>query len=301
MSHRVFAALVWETLRHARATWLFWVLLGVTLAALMVVATVSLDSSGRVSLLGGLVPLNTDAALDGIAQLQSLQVGLALGVAGAGGTFVAVIGSASFVPEFLQPCSSSVLLVKPVPRWGLILGRIVGVLAFITALAGLFVVGTWMILGVRVGMWSPGYLCTWPLLMVQFLAVYAVSVLVGVLTRSSVASAFGSLLFWLVCGGSNYAHHATLAMPIVADRQAESAPALKWTTEAAYWALPKPVDILLMLDQTINHGRLIREIPEFEHSAARRGFLPALSVMSTLTFAFLMIALAVHQFQTTDY
>ena len=42
-------------------------------------------------------------------------------------------------------------------------------------MTGGFILGTWLALGVRTGVWSPGYLLAWPLVVTQFAwAFYAV-------------------------------------------------------------------------------------------------------------------------------
>ena len=56
---------------------------------------------------------------------------LAGGIAGTLRTALTLVWTAGFVPTFLEPGAASVLLAKPVERWQLLLGKYVGVLAFV--------------------------------------------------------------------------------------------------------------------------------------------------------------------------
>ena len=68
----------------------------------------------------------------------------------------------------------------------------------------LFVLLTWLALGARTGVWSVTYWWCIPLLLLQFAIFYSFSALLAVVTRSTVACAFGSVLFWLLAWGINY-------------------------------------------------------------------------------------------------
>src|SRR5262249_33632508 len=129
------------------------------------------------------------------------------GVADTLGILLALIFTASFVPAFLEPSSAAVLLAKPVPRWALLGGKFVGVLSFVAFQAVVFVGGTWLGLGIATGYWDSSYLFCIPLLLVHFAVFFSFSVFLAVTTRSTIASALGSIAFWLVCFGINIGRH----------------------------------------------------------------------------------------------
>ena len=120
------------------------------------------------------------------------------------GLLLALVWTAGFVPTFLEPSAASVLLAKPVARWQLLLGKYFGVLTFVGFQVVLFVVLTWLALGVRTHVWNMTYWWCIPLLLLQFAIFYSFSVLLAVITRSTVACVFGSVLFWLLAWGINY-------------------------------------------------------------------------------------------------
>jgi hypothetical protein len=70
-------------------------------------------------------------------------------VGGHGGNLAAALmWTASFLPNFLEPSSVTVMLVKPVTRWNLLAGKYLGIVAFVGLHFVGFVVGTWLALRV---------------------------------------------------------------------------------------------------------------------------------------------------------
>ena len=108
------------------------------------------------------------------------------------------------------------LLAKPVPRWGLLAGKYIGVLAFVLAQAVYFVGGTWLALALRTGVWDAAYLLSIPLLLLQFAVFFGFSLLLAVCFRSTVVCVFGSIAFWGICWAINFGRHAVMAAAAVA-------------------------------------------------------------------------------------
>ena len=140
--------------------------------------------------------------------MHFLELVLAAGVADTLGLLLTLVWTAGFLPGFLDPRAVAVLLAKPVPRWGLLLGKYVGVLAFVLVQATYFVGGTWLALALRTGIWDPRYLLSVPLLLLHFAIFFSVSLLLAVCTRSTVVCVFGSIAFWGICWAINYGRHA---------------------------------------------------------------------------------------------
>jgi ABC-type transport system involved in multi-copper enzyme maturation permease subunit len=236
--------------------------------------------------------------------VHMLQVVLATWVAGSAGLLLALVWTAGFLPEFLQPGNAAVLFAKPVPRWTLLVGKYLGVVAFVTFQVTVFFGGTWLALGLKTGVWLYPYLAGIPILVLHFAAIYSFSVLVGVCTRSTVACIFGGVLFWLVCWGINLGRHYTLAMPALAPGTPPLSPLTGFFVEASYWLLPKPADLVVLLEQTLQAGQHFAVPSSWEvYQVADRtgGFVPELSVFSSLAFAAVMLALSGRQLAATDY
>src|SRR5262249_12104731 len=152
------------------------------------------------------------------------------------GLLFVLVWTAALLPEFLEPASATVLLAKPVPRWGLLAGKFIGVVALVAFQAAVFVLATWAALGLRTGVWAVGYLVCVPLLTVNFAVFFSFSALLAVWTRSATACVFGSLLFWIACWAVNLSRHT-------------GSPS--WLLETAYWALPRPADLSQLLGRAV--------------------------------------------------
>jgi ABC-type transport system involved in multi-copper enzyme maturation permease subunit len=317
--------LVRDTFRQALATRLFWLMLAVSGLCIVFCLGVSieggelrrdphtgevLDSAGRtrnepgfqpgrMTLLFGAVPV--EFSNDRVTEIRFLEGVLALRVAGAAGLLLALLWTAGFLPEFLQPGAAAVLLAKPVPRWSLLVGKYLGVVAFVAFQAAVFFGGTWLALGLRTGVWLPHYLLGCPLLVLHFAALYSFSVLLAVCTRSTVACIFGSVLFWFLCYGANYGRHAAVAHPYLVPGSAPRPASFRVLVEAGYWALPKPADMDILLNQALQAQDLFATLPEFEKVREKGAFDPELSLLTSFLFAVAMLAVASRQLALTDY
>jgi ABC-type transport system involved in multi-copper enzyme maturation permease subunit len=322
----LFGWLIRETFRQALAARTFWLMLSVSLVCILFCLSVHIEGGqslhrpdelelvgpdnqpltdpnhdlGRLELAFGAVrlPLFRDAE----AQVHFLQTLLAFWVAGVVGTLVTVVWTAGFLPAFLEPSAASVLLAKPVPRWVLLTGKCLGVLTFVAFQEAVFFVGTWLALGVRTGVWPSAYLWCVPLLLLQLVVIYSFSALMAVCTRSTVASIFGAVLFWFCCYAMNYGRHAVVALPYLEATPTPFSARLQELTEVGYWLLPKPADLVILLDQALQAGDHFDVLPRAFRVVQEHGaFAPDLSVLASLLFSVGLLGVAAWQLRTTDY
>ncbi|HWB01278.1 MAG TPA: hypothetical protein VG713_22465, partial [Pirellulales bacterium] len=197
-----------DTFRQSLASGIFWVLLTVT--AVCVAVCISASVHGDVELFTpdempeflhrgdqdakdpeyakkegvkvidgeltlGFGAVNVPLARDAQSAVRGLELILAGGVADTLGLLLTLIWTAGFLPGFLDRRNVTVLLAKPAPRWWLLAGKYCGVLAFVLVHATLFVVGTWLALGVRTGVWNAAYLLTIPVLLLHFAIFFSFS------------------------------------------------------------------------------------------------------------------------------
>jgi len=238
----------------------------------------------------------TDAGRDRTDAVRFLHIALSSGVADTTGIFLLLIWTAGFLPTFLDPNQITVLLAKPVPRWSLLIGKFLGVLAFVGMQGTVFVVGTWLALGLKTGVYDPLYLLTIPLLIVHFGIFYSFSTMLAVWTRSTVVCVFGSLLFWLVCWGMNFGRHA-----IEVHALPGMTPVGRTMLEVSYWTLPKPGDMNLILFDALKATGYSGGVKEFDTLKNEKKFHPELSVLASLMFAAAMLGIAARELHTTDY
>lgn len=307
--------LAYDTFRQSLSGRLFWLMLGISAVVIVFCLGVSIQDGGplhppddfELDRPHGQLTLAFGAFRgplfrDGEAAVRFLQLVLGEWVAGSLGVLLALVFTAGFVPAFLDPRSSAVLLAKPVPRWSLLLGKFTGVLAFVAFQAAVFLVGTWLALGLRTGYWPAGYLWCLPVLLVHFAAVYSGSVLLGVCTRNTVASVFGAVVLWLLCWGMNYGRHLVVALPALDPTTAAAFPAtFHPLVEAGYWLLPKPADMGMLMHTAVLGPDQPYGVPQFEKVRQLGAFYPGLSLLSSLAFAAGMLFAAARQLATIDY
>lgn len=115
------------------------------------------------------------------------------------GVFIALLVTASIVPQMLDSGAIDLLLSKPVSRPLLFLSKFLGGCSFIFLNAAFLITGLWLIVGWRFDIWSEGLLWTIPVFVFVFAVYYSVSTLAAVVWRNAVVSIVVSILFWAVC------------------------------------------------------------------------------------------------------
>ncbi|OWK40823.1 ABC transporter permease [Fimbriiglobus ruber] len=212
------------------------------------------------------------------------------------GVLLALLWTAGFLPTFLEPQSATVLLAKPAPRWAILFGKYIGVVLFVGLQATVFVGCTWLALGVKTGVWYGGYWLAVPLLVVNFGIFYAVSAFLAVWTRSTVASAFGTLLFWILCWVVNYTHMRMAVQPLEG-----MTPLSQFFLDAAYWFLPKPLDMGGIFYDAMRAEGFVSKVEELRAVQEAGKFHPELSVLASSVFTVVTLGLAAYEFEMTEY
>jgi ABC-2 type transport system permease protein len=101
------------------------------------------------------------------------------------GMFLAVFASAGLIPSVLEPGRIELLLSKPLSRTHILLGRYAGNVLVVSCNIIYLVLGVWIILGVKTGIWSPTFLIAIATTTFIFAVLLAVVVLIGVLFESA--------------------------------------------------------------------------------------------------------------------
>ena len=225
-------------------------------------------------------------------------------VGGPIGILVALIFAAGFVPEALQPSNASILLSKPTPRWLVLLGKHLGVVCFIGLHTAIFFLGTWIALGLRTGVWHAEYLIGIPLMIFHFATVYSFSLLIAVLTRSTMACVVGSVLFWIVCYCVNYGRHFAVAFEFMNPGAPPLPSFTVFLAELGYWLLPKPLDLTILLEMSLNLGADMATLADkqpVETVLQKERFYPIGVILSSCIFPIFSLWASASQLAKTDY
>lgn len=318
-----------DTFRQSLATKLFWVMLTVT--AVCTLVCLSLDVHGDIApvteqdlplvlpkqeaekldpaklkadgvrVISGEVTLGFGAVTVPLGRnredaVRFVQVLLAGGIGDTAGVLLALLWTAGFLPTFLEPQSATVLLAKPTPRWAVLLGKYLGVVLFVGLQATLFVAATWLALGLKTGIWTGVYWLAVPLVVLNFGIFYAVSAFLAVWTRSTVACAFGVLLFWIFCWTMNYTHHRLVVHP--PEGLASTA---RTALEIGYWSFPKPLDMGAIFYDAMRAEQYQVKAEEVRKLQDAGLFQPELSVLASVVFTLGVLGFAAYEFRETDY
>jgi hypothetical protein len=161
----------------------------------------------------------------------------------------------------------------------------------------LFVLLTWFALGVRTGVWDITYWWCVPLLLIQFAIFFSFSVLLGVVTRSTVACVFGSVLFWLLAWGINYGFLMTAG-----SAESEHLPQFtRSLAEGAYWLTPKPIDSGLILFNALDAQHHFEKPGIFRLAEQVPSYSATLSILSSFLITAVLLALSAHELNAKDY
>ncbi len=142
------------------------------------------------------LPIEPDQMQPVVNQVVVMALGVLLG---AFGVFIALLVTASMIPHAFEAGSVDLLLSKPVTRSGVFLAKFFGGCAFIAINAAYFIVGLWLILGWRLGVWNERLLLAIPLYVFLFAIYYGVSSLAGLIWRNAIVSVVLAVVFWMVC------------------------------------------------------------------------------------------------------
>lgn len=111
---------------------------------------------------------------------------------------VSVVITAYFIPNMLRKGTIDLLLVKPIHRSVLLVYKYLGGLFFILLNTTVIVLGLWLALGLRSGIWAHHFLLTIFAITFFFAILYAVSTLFAVLTRSAIVAILMTCGVWFL-------------------------------------------------------------------------------------------------------
>ena len=312
-----FWTLVVDSFRESLDRKIFWVMAGFAVLVAGMMACIGMEAD-RVTILFGLWDFETDhynpLSVLGRSHIAGLVVYmLTFLLLGWIGTILMIIATAGMFPAMMRRGSIDVPLSKPLGRYRLFLYKYLASMVFVLLQATIFVGLTFLVMGIRWGVWLPGYLFSIPLLVLLFSYVYCISTLVAVRTGSGVAATLLSIAAWVL-----------YVCPAMALQTFEEYPSLK-KHERIYqmmrvvaWIPPKTGDITYFAASWAGAGTSLDIIPAswFEKGALNRGAQfdsaremeerelaqnPFVSIGSSLLFEAVVVLLGMWSFARKDY
>jgi ABC-type transport system involved in multi-copper enzyme maturation permease subunit len=241
------------------------------------------------------------------------------------GILIGIVITAFFIPNMLRKGTADLLLVKPMRRSTLLICKYVGGLSFIFLNTVLVVVGIWLVLGLRSGIWAPGFLVTIFVMTFFFAILYAVSTLFGVLTRSPIAAILLTCLVWVILYAVGWGYDLLQGVRRAAEKGPEAVAAAdnpdeikppgqegppgpvpvipQWlytTVDTLHFILPRTSDLNALTSRLIIKGVLLDDNPRLE-KLEKTPITWGESLTVSGVFIALMLGLSCVWFATRDY
>jgi ABC-type transport system involved in multi-copper enzyme maturation permease subunit len=312
-----FWAVVVDSFRESIDRKIFWVVVVLTLLMVLVMLSIGFEGDS-VSFLFGLWEVGSDSDNPLSEISPELLVGVVVwvflsAILGWIGIILMVIATAGVFPSMMDRGTIDVLLSKPISRARLFLYKYVSSMVFVLLQGSLFVVLTFLVMGLRWGVWRPGYLLSAPLLVLLFSYVFCVSVFVGVKTRSTVAAILLSIGAWVAFA---LIHQSPQLFDVVP--QLKEYRTLYNTVRVVSWIPPKTGDFDFLAARWAKVGPSADLLPESVGANAtpeEREQLdrareieekelfknPVASIGSSLLFEAVVVLLAMWSFARQDY
>ncbi len=198
-------ALIRDSFRESRDKKIFWVMFVVSTVAACVPAAIGFDKEGFSFFFGLLkkpsatYTAGSEAAVSFMAAIVSdflIETYIAwIGVA------ACLIATAGIFPNFMENGAIDVVVSKPLSRVKVFAGKYIGSLGFVLVQSAYFVLLSFVILRIQIGVWLWGYLWAIPLLVALFSFLYCVCVLFSMWLRSGMSALVLTFMFWISIPG----------------------------------------------------------------------------------------------------
>src|SRR4051812_116104 len=125
-------------------------------------------------------------------------------------TVLALVSTAPIFPDFLAGGAIELVLCKPIGRVRLFLTKYLVGLLFVSLQVAVFTTACFLVIGIRGHSWDTRLFLAIPIVVCFFSYLFGVTALLGMVTRSTIASLLGTLLFWFFLFMLNSADAITL-------------------------------------------------------------------------------------------
>lgn len=167
------------------------------------------------------------------------------------GTLLGLFATMPLIGGFLEEGRIDLYLSKPVSRWRLLAGHVIGVWLTVLALVTYLILAVWFVLSVKTASWQPIFLVTIPIITIMFGVMYSVVMTLSIVVRSSGLSlvvAYGLIFFSIL-----FAAHEQL-VPVLGSTAAA-------IYQALYFVLPNFVEVIQVVSQLVSGESVTDTVP----------------------------------------
>jgi ABC-type transport system involved in multi-copper enzyme maturation permease subunit len=224
----------YDAYRELNAKRLFWITLWLSLLVVASFAFVGINERGVTVFTWVIFPgwNSTLIPPDTLYNILFIQLAIPYWL-GLGATILALVSVGAVFPDFLGGGSIDLYLSKPIGRLRLFLTKYLAGLLFVALQVLVFCVASFFVMGIRGGTWQWGIFLAVPLVVLFFSYLYCVCVLLGIVTRSALASILITLLFWFFLFMLNTADLGLMTSKAAAEeRQARQVETIQFYQQA---------------------------------------------------------------------
>ena len=197
----VFKALLIDSYRQLSAAKLFWLTLGLSGLIVILYGSIGFNDQG-VTVLYGIFDVESEFITAGSPWARGLYMGIystflvTIWLAWVA-TILALISTCSIFPDFVSEGSIELSLSKPITRLRLFFMKYLVSMLFVMLQGSIFCLGVFLCVGLRLGEWNWMIFVAIPIVTLFYSYLFAVTVLVGMLTKSGIASLLVTGVFWM--------------------------------------------------------------------------------------------------------
>lgn len=191
-------ALFIDAYRELNAKKLFWITMFLNLLAVAVFASLGINQEGYSFLHWSFdsIVFNTSMiSKELFYKFQFTSWGVSIWLSWVT-TILALVSTAGIIPDLISGGTIEPLLSKPIGRVRLFLTKYTTGLLFVALQILVFSLGCFLVMGIRGGAWEPSLFMALPIVLAFFSFLFSFCALIGLLTRSTIASLLLTMLFW---------------------------------------------------------------------------------------------------------
>ena len=228
---RLFKAMSIDAYRQLSAARLFWLTLGLSGLVVILYGSIGFNDQG-VTMLFGLFDVESEYITEGSMWARGLYVGIysvlvTIWLAWVA-TILALISTCSIFPEFVSEGTIELSLSKPITRIRLFMMKYLVSMLFVMLQVSIFCLGIFLCVGLRLGEWNWMIFVAIPIVSLFYSYLFAVTVLVGMMTKSGIAALLVTGVFWMTLFSVSVSEGALTTIVTGEEVQIERGHPLLW-------------------------------------------------------------------------
>ncbi len=169
-----------------------------------------------------------------------------------GGIFISLFATSNLIPTLLQPGFIDLFISKPISRVQILGGRFLGAISIVAFNIAYLIIGTWLIISIKSGIWTLGFLLGGIMIIVTFTIFFTLMTFLSLITRSG---PFALMFTYLVIFFS----------PLLLQRDSIyallSSPFYGHLIDTIYYVLPKIAELGAITQQLVNGSDVYSWMP----------------------------------------